>query len=79
MNARAHFLMLARYNVWATHRLLEAVEKLSDEDYRRHVGLFVQSIHGTLNRGQITAALTMLGQACPVLDVVYMLQEDERS
>jgi uncharacterized damage-inducible protein DinB len=49
MNAISHFLGLARYNVWATHRLLEAVEQLSDEDYRRDVGLFFKSIHGTLN------------------------------
>ncbi len=166
MNAQTHFLTLARYNVWATHRLLEAVEKLSDEDYRRDVGLFFKSIHGTLNhmlvgehmlwyprfargespklaldaeiepvrerlaqalkggtgnwkplieswpteayegklsyirmngqamslpfagafthvfnhgthhRGQITAALTMLGQPCPELDLVYYLQQE---
>jgi uncharacterized damage-inducible protein DinB len=166
MNAMEHFSGLARYNVWATHRLLEAVEKLSDDEYRRDVGLFFKSVHGTLNhllvgehmlwyprfargespklqlddeiepvrerlaqalrggsgnwkplieswpierfdgklaytttkgqavtlpfaatlthvfnhgthhRGQITAALTMLGQPCPELDLVWMLQED---
>ena len=166
MNAHHHFQTLARYNIWATYRLLEAVEKISDEDYRRDVGLFFQSIHGTLNhmlvgehmlwyprfakgispkmdladevepvrerlaqalrggsgnwkpliksfsderfdgnlsytttkgvavtlpfamtlthvfnhgthhRGQITAALTKLGQPCPVLDLVYFLQQD---
>ncbi len=166
MNPVQHFQLLARYNVWATHRLLEVVEKLSDENYRRDVGLFFKSIHATLNhllvaehmlwyprfargespklalddeiepvrerlaqvlrgssanwkplieswpeerfeskltytttkgqtlslpfattlshvfnhgthhRGQITAALTMLGQTCPVLDLVYMLVED---
>lgn len=166
MNAHHHFQTLARYNVWATHRLLDAVEKLSEEEYRRDVGLFFKSIHGTLNhmlvgehmlwyprfakglspqfalnaeiepvrerlaqalrggsgnwkpliesipverfegklayttttgqavslpfaatlthvfnhgthhRGQITAALTMLGKPCPELDLVRMLQED---
>ncbi len=169
MNAQQHFQTLARYNVWATHRLLEAVEKLSDEDYRRDVGLFFKSTHGTLNhllvgehmlwyprfakgispkmdlaeevepvrerlaqalrggsgnwkpliesfdaerfegklsytttegvavslpfamtlahvfnhgthhRGQITAALTKLGQSCPVLDLVYMLVEESKT
>ena len=169
MNAQLHFLGLARYNVWATHRLLEAVEKLSDEDYRRDVGLFFKSIHATLNhllvgehmlwyprfakgvspkmdlaaevepvrerlaqalrgssgnwkpliesmpaerfdgnlayttttgqavslpfaatlthvfnhgthhRGQITAALTKLGQPCPVLDLVYMLVDESKA
>lgn len=30
--------------------------------------------HGTHHRGQISTALTALGQPCPVLDLVYMLQ-----
>lgn len=45
----AHFGLLARYNVWATDRLLSAVQALPDADYRRDVGLFFKSIHGTLN------------------------------
>ncbi len=167
MNPLAYFSQLARYNVWATARLLDAVARLSDDAYRRDVGLFFKSIHGTLNhlvggehllwyprfaegisprvdysqefeadrealarrliadaarwqplieswpaarfdgtldytttkgvavslpfastlahvfnhgthhRGQITAALTMLGQPCPELDLVYMLQQEQ--
>jgi uncharacterized damage-inducible protein DinB len=163
---RAYFLTLARYNVWATSLLLDAVALLGDDDYRRDLGLFFKSIHGTLNhllvgehllwfrrfaegispklalddeaapdraklaarlregaarwqplieswpadrfdgtlgytnmrgqsvslpfaatlahvfnhgihhRGQITAALTQLGQPCPELDMVYMLQQE---
>ena len=34
--------------------------------------------HGTHHRGQISAALTALGQACPVLDLVRMLQQDSQ-
>jgi len=50
MNPRDHFGMLARYHVWATDRLLDRhVARLSDEDYRRDVGLFFKSVHGTLN------------------------------
>lgn len=49
MDARAHFLQLARYNVWATRRLLDAVAVVSDADYRKDVGLFFRSMHGTLN------------------------------
>ena len=45
----SHFHMQARYHVWATHRLLEAVSRVSDSDYRHDVGLFFKSIHGTLN------------------------------
>jgi len=50
MNTRDHFRMLARYHVWATDRLLdEHVAKLGDDEYRRDVGLFFRSVHGTLN------------------------------
>ena len=45
----SHFNMQARYQVWVTHRLLEAVSRVSDSDYRRDVGLFFKSIHGTMN------------------------------
>ena len=45
----AHFELLARYNQWATARLLDAVRTVPDADYRRDTGLFFQSIHGTLN------------------------------
>lgn len=45
----AHFDLLARYNVWATARLLDAVRALPEDNYRRDVGLFFHSIHGTLN------------------------------
>lgn len=167
MDATEHFSMLARYNVWATRRMLDAVNLLDDAAYRKDIGLFFTSIHGTLNhllvgehliwyqrfakgtspmltldmeaepmrvrlgqaltggaanwqplvaswpakrlegklsytttrgqavslpfaatlahvfnhgthhRGQITAALTALGQPCPALDLVGMLQEEE--
>ena len=49
MNPTHYFSQLARYNQWATDRLLVAVAAVSDEDYRRDVGLFFRSIHGTLN------------------------------
>ncbi|MBW7834001.1 MAG: DinB family protein [Simplicispira suum] len=166
MNPVTHFTQLARYNQWATARLLDAVAAVAEADYRRDLGLFFKSIHGTLNhllvgehllwfrrfdegvspklaldaeleqdrvalaerlqagaarwtpliaswpaerfdgtlnyttmrgmpaslpfaatlahvfnhgthhRGQITAALTALGQPCPELDLVYFLQTE---
>ncbi len=165
MQTATYFSTLARYNVWATARLLDALAPVSDDAYRRDVGLFFKSIHGTLShllvgdhlwfarfaegasprlalnaelepdrhaldarlragslrwepliatldptrfggtldytitrgvpaslpfaatlghvfnhgthhRGQITAALTALGQPCPELDLVYMLQQE---
>lgn len=55
MNAREHFLMLARYNIWAVDRLLDRhVALLTDEEYRRDVGLFFKSVHGTLNHLLVT-------------------------
>lgn len=35
--------------------------------------------HGTHHRGQITAALTAMGQRCPELDLVWMLQAEQRA
>ena len=49
MDAQAHFLMLARYNAWATRKLFEHVDALPEADYRRECGLFFKSVHGTLN------------------------------
>jgi uncharacterized damage-inducible protein DinB len=47
---RQHLQTLARYNLWATQRLLaENIAQLSEADYRKDVGLFFKSIHGTLN------------------------------
>ena len=46
---RAHLQTLARYNLWATKRLYAQLAVLPDGDYRRDVGLFFKSIHGTLN------------------------------
>jgi len=46
---KAYFSTLARYNVWATRKLFEHVDALPEADYRRDVGLFFKSVHGTLN------------------------------
>jgi uncharacterized damage-inducible protein DinB len=55
---RDHFSLLARYNVWATERLLNAhVRALSDADYRRDAGLFFKSVHGTLNHLRVAEQL----------------------
>ncbi len=44
-----HLQTMARYNLWATRRLLDHVGALAEEPYRRDVGLFFKSVHGTLN------------------------------
>lgn len=40
---------LAHYNKWFNENLLSASAQLSDEAYRRDVGAFFTSVHGTLN------------------------------
>lgn len=49
MSLSTHLSTLARYHVWATARLLQAVHGVPEEPYRQDVGLYFRSIHGTLN------------------------------
>ncbi len=44
-----HYLMMATYNRWANRRLYAAAAQLDDDAYRRDVGVFFASLHGTLN------------------------------
>lgn len=46
---KRHFSTMADYNAWANRRLYAAASELSDEQYRRDVGAFFKSLHGTLN------------------------------
>lgn len=41
--------MMAEYNAWANARLYTMASRLPDEMYRRDVGAFFKSLHGTLN------------------------------
>jgi uncharacterized damage-inducible protein DinB/ribosomal protein S18 acetylase RimI-like enzyme len=45
-----HLQLMARYNLWATHRLYAAVDRLDDAAYRRPLALPFGSVHGSLNR-----------------------------
>ena len=40
---------MSDWHVWASTRLYDVADGLSDGDYRRDVGLFFKSVHGTLN------------------------------
>eukprot|EP00029_Vermamoeba_vermiformis_P011620 TRINITY_DN6445_c0_g1_i1.p1 TRINITY_DN6445_c0_g1~~TRINITY_DN6445_c0_g1_i1.p1 ORF type:complete len:180 (-),score=19.88 TRINITY_DN6445_c0_g1_i1:163-672(-) len=44
-----HFIRMAEYHKWAYERLFEATNKVKDADYRKEIGLFFKSIHGTFN------------------------------
>jgi uncharacterized damage-inducible protein DinB len=50
MTPQAYFAALARYHVWATHKLLDVnLAALTDEEWRRDTGLFFGSVHRTVN------------------------------
>ena len=70
MDSVQHFQTLARYKAWATQIFL-------------HTLPFAQTLahvfkHSTHHRGQITAALTAMGQPAAELDMVYMLQAENK-
>ncbi len=44
-----HLLRMAEYNIWATARLVQALEPVSIDDFNKDMGLFFKSISGTLN------------------------------
>ena len=76
----SHFKGQARYHVWATHRLLEAVSRVSVEDYQRDAGLFFKSIHGTLNHMLVAEHLLWYARfakgASPVLSLDAEIEPD---
>jgi hypothetical protein len=47
-SAKSHLHVMARYHVWATKLLVQEVSSLSDDEFKRDLGLFFGSIHGTL-------------------------------
>jgi len=56
---KAHFERMARYNAWANVRLYAMARALPDEKYRRNVGAFFGSLHGTLNHLLVTDRIWM--------------------
>jgi uncharacterized damage-inducible protein DinB len=46
---KRHFTMLATYNRWANVRLYNMAAALPDELYRKPIGVYFKSLHGTLN------------------------------
>jgi uncharacterized damage-inducible protein DinB len=46
---KAHFLTMANYNAWANVRVFRMAAAVPDEQYRRDVGVYFRSLHGTLN------------------------------
>ena len=46
---KSHFVLLAEYNTWANGRVFRMAAALTDEQYRRDVGVYFKSLHRTLN------------------------------
>src|ERR1700722_15639304 len=46
---KAHFVMMANYNEWANARLFRVAGTLEEALYRKEVGAYFKSLHGTLN------------------------------
>ena len=46
---KTHFVMMANYNKWANARLFRGAGTLEDALYRKEVGAYFKSLHGTLN------------------------------
>jgi uncharacterized damage-inducible protein DinB len=79
---KPHFEQFAAYNRWANARLYQAAFALSEADYRRDVGAFFKSMHGTLNHLLVTdriwlKRLTGEGHHPDRLDAI--LYEDRRA
>ena len=49
MNNKDHLILMAQYNFWATQRLCQNLESVSDDEFYKDVGLYFKSIFGTLN------------------------------
>ena len=79
---KTHFAQSAAYNRWANARLYDAALALDDAPYRRNVGAFFKSLHGTLNHLLVTdriwlRRLTGEGEAPNRLDAI--LYDDRRA
>ena len=56
---KSHFAMMADYNAWANGRLYRMAYQLPDEQYRRDVGAYFKSLHGTLNHIMVADLIWM--------------------
>src|SRR3954451_23939324 len=77
-----HVRQFAAYNHWANRRLYAAALAMPDEAYRRPTGVFLGSLHGTLNHLLLTdrvwlKRLTGEGEHPPRLDAILFEDRHE--
>ena len=78
---KAHFEMLAGYNAWANGRLYDAAFALPEDDYRRDLGAFFGSLHGTLNHIFVADVIWLArfrGQPNPPWTLDHNAHDDRR-
>lgn len=56
---KRHILTMANYNAWANARLFEMALGLPDDLYRKDVGAYFGSLHGTLNHLLVADSIWM--------------------
>ncbi len=74
-----YFTKLADYNAWANHRLYQACEALSVNEYMRERASFFGSLHATLNHILVVDRIwiaRMEGQTAPTLKLDQILYGD---
>ncbi len=74
-----YFTKLADYNAWANHRLYQACEALSLNEYMRERASFFGSLHATLNHILVVDRIwiaRMEGQTAPTLKLDQILYGD---
>ena len=72
---KSHFAKMAKYNAWANARLYAMARGLPDAAYRKDVGAFFGSLHGTLNHLLVTDQIWMrrftgIGDSPKTLDAI---------
>ncbi|MBB1485463.1 DinB family protein [Oceanospirillum sediminis] len=70
---------LSRYHRWATEKLFESVDLLSEDQYREDAGLYFGSIHNTLNHLLLVDQLWLAriqGVPYPVTDLGHEIETD---
>jgi uncharacterized damage-inducible protein DinB len=78
---KKHFVQFASYNTWANARLYEAALALGEVDYRRNVGAFFKSLHGTLNHLLVADRIWMkrlTGEGEPPSGLDTIIHEDRQ-
>ncbi|WP_428384856.1 DinB family protein [Nevskia ramosa] len=79
MTYREHLRAMAGWNRWCHQRLFAVADGLSDEDYRRDVGLFFKSVHGSINHLLLADLMwqsRLAGAPLPINDLAMEVEAD---